>query len=246
MKSKTMGKGNKKTFKDLRKTDKSRAFNKEKDEHPSYGQISFARMQCGGEGFTLFGSKVKHHTGIALKIKKCTRSRNAYGEHYFGHSQIVEVILSPAQFTGLISSFNTEGVPCTLSWLQGEGSIETPPDHDIIEEMHVDITKEHAKIKKIADDLEKSLGELLRGAVKKEEKETIRGAVIQINNYLNSNLSFLEKQQKKRLEKATAEAVAEAESAITGIIKSAGMEAIADKIQNKLVLTDERDRTRTN
>lgn len=217
------------TVKNLRRDSKS-VIGDSVDEHESYGMISLSRQQCGGEGFSLFGSAVHHHTAIRLTISKAERMRDAYTDHYFSKDQLIEIRLSPAQFTGMISNFNTSGIPCTLRWLSGKGYLEQPPTHHIKEEMLDDITEEYAKLRKLARELEVKVESIMVGVVKKADKEEIRTLAIHVNNAVNSNLEFLQKRQKDRLERAVSEAKVEVEAAVTGIIHSAGLDAIAKNL----------------
>ncbi len=217
-----------KTVKELRTKDPhGTRRDDERDRHESYGMVSLTRQTWGGRGggCTLFGSKIKHGNVISMKISKAERSRNKYWEHYFPKQQIIEILLSPAQFTSMLTQMNTSGSPCTLAWLNGE-SIEQPPDHDTIDELKDDLAKKYSELAARVDKLKDTIDERLKGAVKAADKKEIKEAVYFIHQDLESNLGYLRKCQHEKLETAVSEAKAEVESAMVTTLINAGIEHI--------------------
>ena len=212
-----------KSVKELRVKDKGSHREHELDAHPSYGMISISRQSWGGGG-TLFGSKIKHNNIISLKISTAERSRDKYHDSYFSKDQIIEVLLSPAQFTSMLTQMNTSGVPCTLQWLKGEGTIESPPDHDTIDELKDDLTEAYAALADKINVLKESIDERLKGTVKKADKEEIKFSVMKIHQELDSNLEYLSRCQHKKLETTVSEAKAEVESAMVTTLINVGIE----------------------
>src|SRR5208337_4240325 len=100
---------------------------KREDYHdPSYAMVSFSRISAGGEGLSLFGSSIKHHSAITLSIKQARLSRDTDLSHdwYFAENRfpLIEVTLSPNQFAELLTSMNVgDGVPATLTLYNGQG-----------------------------------------------------------------------------------------------------------------------------
>lgn len=88
-------------------------------EHPSYAMVSVGR-QNGGH-YNLFGSSIKHNSSIYLRICKAKKKRNLSHDWYFSEvDPYIEILLSPTQWGELVSSFNNNGVPCTLNYRNGE------------------------------------------------------------------------------------------------------------------------------
>jgi len=218
----------KKTVKELRTKNKHGVrSDDELDEHESYGMISLTRQSWGGRGggASLFGSKIKHNNVISLKINHADRSRNKYSDFYYSKSQIIEILLSPAQFTSMLTQMNTSGSPCTLHWLNGE-SIEIPPDHDTIDELKDDLAQKYKELAARVDEMKNTIDERLKGAVKKADKEAIKEAVYFIHQDLDSNLGYLRKCQYEKLEDTVSEAKAEVESAMVTTLINAGIEQL--------------------
>ncbi len=213
-----------KTVKELRTKDtQGHRTDDERDRHVSYGMISLTRQSCGGRGATLFGSKIKHGNLISLKISHAERSRNKYCEHHFPKKQIIEILLSPAQFTSMLTQMNTSGSPCTLRWLNGE-AIEMPPYHDTIDELKDDLTTKYRELAARVDKLKATIDESLQGTVEKADKKAIKEAVFFIYQDVSSNLGYLRKCQYEKLETAVSEAKAEVESAMVTTLINAGLE----------------------
>jgi hypothetical protein len=210
--------------KDLREKGKGTFKDDDVDKHQSYAMVSISR-QSWGNGATLFGSKIKHNNILSLKISHAERNRNKYYEHYFSKKQIIEVLMSPAQFTSMLTMMNTSGSPCTLSWLNGE-SIEPPPDHDTIDELKDDLAEKYNELANTVRALKADIDGLLKGTVKKADKDAIKSAVHQIYNDVSSNILYLRKCQHEKLETTVAEAKAEVESAMVTTLINAGIEHI--------------------
>ncbi len=203
------------------------------DTHPSYGMVSINRQQCSGDGRQLFGSGIRHNTMINLCIKKARRLRDEYYDHYSAKEQLIEILLSPAQFTAMITNMNTEGTPCTLAWLKDEGRIEEPPIHNIKQEINVDLDRKYRQVSKSAALLLKDLDILLSGTVKKSDKEKIKSRLYKVEQEIRSNLPYLQKCHTEKLEDIGIQVVAEAESAITGMINKLGLKELQKQISRK-------------
>ena len=103
------------------------AFDKKtKHEHPSYGMVQFVRT--GGSSRRLFGSGLNHHSAtILLTVREGVRHHELGRDWYMGNRALVEVELSAAQFTSLLTQMNVgTGVPCTIRRYNGE--VAEPPD----------------------------------------------------------------------------------------------------------------------
>lgn len=197
----------------------------ELDEHESYGMVSICRQQWGKEGTALFGSKIQHGSVISLQVHKAQRSRSKYHEHYFQREQLFEVLLSPAQFTSMLTQMNTSGSPCTLSRVMGE-SMEAPPSHDTLEELKDDLATKYDELAERLDKLNVIVEQRLQGPVKAKDKADIKSAVYSIYQDVNSNLGYLRKCQKEKLDTAVSEAKAEVESAMVTTLINAGIEHV--------------------
>lgn len=202
------------------------------DQHPSYGLISIGMRNGQKE---LFGSGITHNTWISLKISKAERSRTGYSDHYSEKGRIIEVDMSAAQFTGLLASMNTMGVPCSLNFIKGEGYIESPPEHNVKKEMLDDIKEQFSSLSKRVTELKNNIDDLLKGPIRKAEKDQIKKAVFKLEQDINSNIPYLSQCQLEKVEEFTAQAQAEVEATLNGLVKSAGLQALQGKLHTPLL-----------
>lgn len=96
------------------------------ESHPSFAMAGVYRVSQGGAGASMFDSEIRHNHYVVLKIMRATRKRDLHRDWIFGGQQIIEVSMSMSQWGALVSSFNTEGVPVTLAWLDGRRIPEPP------------------------------------------------------------------------------------------------------------------------
>ena len=98
---------------------------KDYQSHPSYGMVSISR--CQSSGTVLHGSDIPHNSIISIEIAKGAVARDLNRNWHVRDGEIIRIDLSPVQYAELISNMNTQGVPCTLKWIKGQGTIENPP-----------------------------------------------------------------------------------------------------------------------
>ena len=72
----------------------------ERINHPSFANLYIGRSQCSGKK-ALFGSSIKHHDTITLKISPAYLKRNLNVDTYFADANsYIEIEMSEAQCTG--------------------------------------------------------------------------------------------------------------------------------------------------
>jgi hypothetical protein len=94
---------------------------------PTMVQVGFSRQTYGSEGVTLFGSSVKNNNVISLKISQSEVNRRLSQDWYHAEPRpIIEVLLTPLQFSELLTTMNVGfGVPGTLA-RHGDQNFEVP------------------------------------------------------------------------------------------------------------------------
>ena len=195
--------------------------------HESYGMISLVRRS----GTTrLFGSGVEHSSCIALKISTAYQRRRLHRDWYSDEQRVVEIELSPAQFAGLLTNMNTQGVPCTIRYVKGEGYKESPPVENKKRELVHETTEYTKNLKKQFEKLRDAAEVAITGKAKKADKEALRSELLHMGYAVDSNLKFLHQSNMQTLEGMVAQAAMEVDATVNGIIQSAGLEAIKDKI----------------
>lgn len=203
--------------------------NEQELTHPSYCMVSFSQRS----GFPkLFGSAIEtHHNYITLQVKKCSLIRDDSGDRYFGSmsGDIVEVDLSPAQFSQLLTTMNHGmGVPATLRRFDNK-AVPEPPD----------VKTEAAHISdSFKDDLKKFVNSLLKNSVPRAEeilakktltvqdKNELRGIIYSVSNQLKDHAPFIMDMFTEAVEKKVSVAKAEVDSMFTSVITKLGMKSL--------------------
>jgi hypothetical protein len=120
------------------------------ESHPAFGFISAHRVSST-PGATLFDSDIQHSHFMRVTLSRATRKRDLNRDWLHPTSELIEVDMSEAQWAAFVSSTNTSGVPCTLSWLTGEGQvpglIPAPRLHKSITEVQNAADKAFAQVK---------------------------------------------------------------------------------------------------
>jgi hypothetical protein len=212
-------------------------------EHPSYGILHISRVSGGTSAIRLFGSPLATHYGtIRLTISKGKWIHGLNHDRYFGMSKdFVEVEMSAAQFADAITSLNMgSGTPCTIRYVGGE-HIPEPPDHAT--------EAEH-----IRDNFESTLGkfttkaavyrkriEELTSKLSQKARDEIRIALDVIEHQLSSNVPFVVKQFQEATTRITTSAKAEVEAFVTGVVRAAGLQSIAEGRLPSLLPSGKRD-----
>lgn len=94
--------------------------------HPAFGHVSVHRVSAVGT--VLFDSEIKHSTYMIMRISEATRKRDLNRDWIHGDSKIItEIAMSESQWSAMIASTNTGGVPCTLQYTQMDGVVPSLP-----------------------------------------------------------------------------------------------------------------------
>jgi len=201
-------------------------------EHPSYGILHISRMSGGTSAIRLFGSPLATHYGtIRLSISKGMWVHGLHYDRYFGmNKDFIEIEMSAAQFADAITSLNIgSGTPCTIRYVGGE-RVPDPPDH-ATEAEHIRDNFENSldKYAEKAHEYRKRIEELTSTSkLSQKAKDEIRIALDVIEQQLTSNVPFVVKQFQEATTRVTTAAKAEVEAFVTGAIRAAGLQSIAE------------------
>lgn len=212
--------------------------------HPSYGLIHISRVTGGPGAKNLFGSPLAHHYGtIRLSVGTAKWIHSLHHDRYQGSlwGEHVEIEMSAAQFADMITSLNMGGgTPCTIRRLAG-AEVPSPPDH-ATEAEHIRDNFEGSldKYKAKARVYRKKIEDLTSKLSEKARRE-IRIALDVIEDQLSDNVPFVLKQFQEATTRITSSAKAEVEAFVTGVVRAAGIEAIAGGKLPSLLSSGTRD-----
>ena len=199
-------------------------------EHESYGILHISRTSGGSGAIRLFGSPLATHYGtIRLTISKGKWIHGLHHDRYYGMSKdFIEVEMSAAQFADAITSLNMgSGTPCTIRYVGG-ARVPDPPDHPT-EAEHIRDNFENSVGKYTAKAHEyRKVIDKLTSKLPAKAKEQIRVALDVIEDQLASNVPFVVKQFQEATTRITTAAKAEVDAFVTGVVRAAGLQSIAE------------------
>lgn len=195
--------------------------------HRSYGMALFSRQQHSRSP-RLFGSALKsHYSTISFRLQGGEQYHHLGRDWYHATGPVLfEVTFSAAQFADLLTNMNQGGgVPCTITYVQGE-AIEDPPEVlTEVERVKVGfagtLEEYMAKARRARTEVEdatKSLGAKLR--------DRIRVGLDVMEQQLRSNIPFILEQLNEASDKVVTAAKAEIEAFATNRIVAAGLKAL--------------------
>ena len=202
------------------------------EEHASFGVISWSRQHTvGGPGHdaNLFGSDLKHHNLISLRIMNADRRRSLSRSWIHGRELVCEVILSPHQFAEFLTSPNQgDGIPCTIKHTQKERNIEYP-GHETEAELHEKEFRQSVdKFKEIRTDVSRTMRKMQDGkTIKKGDFAELMKQVEYLMMHYESNLPFVAESFQKAMAKTVSAGKQEIEAYISKRITDAGLEALS-------------------
>jgi hypothetical protein len=195
--------------------------------HESYGLLSISRVT--GQFNTLFGSNVKHHGAIALRVSRAKLIRSdLHYDRYMDTEEVVEVYLSPTQWAEAITTLNCgSGTPCTLIHVQGK-TIEMPPETTSLTEQFNDEFKErlqkaHDKIKEHSKKVKEILN---KPTINKTDRKELASILAIIESLFTSSAPFVHDMFREACDNVVVQAKGEIESFYTTAIVNSGIAAL--------------------
>lgn len=214
-----------------------------KYSHPSYGMARLSRIS-GDFSEHLFGTEVNNSSAMMLTISNASVTQDLGDNWYYMENTLIEAYFSPIQYSELISNPNTEGVPCTLKYVQGKGSIGYKPHATQVE-------YSLQKVKDLADDLKGKvkrnktrIREILsqKGALKKADREELMKLVEGMDRELSDGIPFYTQQVKNNAERMVAEAKVDAEAFVTHIHTKLGAEILKNPQAIQMLLENKEEK----
>jgi hypothetical protein len=194
-------------------------------QKPSYGLVGFSRIT--GTGTPLFGSELRHHTMIALRVHTARVERKLSRDFIYEDKPVVEVWLSEMQFAELLTTMNIgSGVPGTITFRDGVGHIEHEAEGPKRAQFDSEVAADCKRIANRLAKLEQAVANpKIPAGVRKELEELARAT----RQDIESNLPFVQKQFREAMNRTETEAKAAVEGFMVHVITRAGLEALGAK-----------------
>lgn len=198
---------------------------------PAFGQIRIG-SRSGGKNLFMVDYPQGHY--INLEISLATLYRRGAADWVHANKEIISVSLSEVQFARLITSTNTEGVPCTLERYRdpqtGEWQNPKLPDkHGASTETFAEDVKARAKAS--AEGLKSALATVealikTPGSIRKGDLEPLRDALYHANMQLGSNLPYVVECAENAINVAAESGKAEIEAHADYVLDRIGRQAL--------------------
>lgn len=177
--------------------------------HPSFGMIQISRWS-GGTKNRLFQSNVDIQTGISIKISRAELRRNLSTDFLYPYEGLVEVNLSPAQFSDMLVNMNTIGVPCTIAAYRDDTGKHICPAYP--EDFDNELNRIEQEFNKAIKDLEitspeeeEALKEITSRLPKKEQAR-LMSLLQQIRGRVKGHIPFIRDQFEESLSRTMTQA----------------------------------------
>jgi hypothetical protein len=219
---------------------------RETERHPSYGLIGFHRVTHGGPN-KLFASRlINHPTTILMRVYQAKIEHELSKDWIYAddHRQpLVEVELSPAQFSELLTTMNVgDGVPCTIRYCRDGKShrIGPVPQEHLAEQekIYKGFTKQLDEFVNSIGEREQRLEELLskKGKLTIKEREEIKNLSLGLFRFFYDHAPFILKSFEESAEKVASEAKSSIDNFVTTALTKLGLESLKDRLQPKTSL----------
>ena len=215
----------------------------ERIKHPSFANLYIGRSQSSGK-VALFGSSIKHHDIINLRISPAFMDRDLnYDRYYAENLPYIEIAMSQSQFAQAITSLNMgAGVPVTLTRLNGE-YIEPCPFVDKREQFSNEFREEMQDLTKKLKETTKAVEELIQNkrTFTKADKEQILSTLNAVTMQLGSNYPYMYSMFNEQMDKTVTEAKAEIESHLQARMEDVALKAMGKAQEPEMLPEEEQD-----
>jgi len=193
-----------------------------KKTHESFGIVGWSRVS--GTSNDLFGSTLSHDNTVRITISEGVLYRDLNRDWFGTEGAIVEIELSPIQFSEFLTTPNQGvGIPCTIRYLQGKGSIKGVPIESKRMEAEKEFKQSCLQIGKEFNVLEDHVKNLNIG---KGVKEGIMGRIYEVSRIVRDYIPFMQSSFNEQVDKSVIEAKHSVEAYVEGKIRQVGLENI--------------------
>lgn len=203
--------------------------------HPAYAQIGVSRVSGHAN---LYDSDFSHKNFITISICRSEKYRGLNRDWHHGREELIEVMLSEAQWATFVSSPNVGGgVPCTLNNLRGESVPSLPDAKDTRSLFKVEMNEMVAELQNDLSNITKELD----GPLGKKKVEDIRKSLELLNKRLTESTGFVADQFDEHIEHTVEKAKIEVNAYVTNLVHRIGLDAITNA-NVPILLTNTKDK----
>lgn len=209
--------------------------NKKQEDY--MGKISWSRVMCSHPQ-PMFGTEIKTSNPVKIEITNASEERGLNRNWFFTEERIVELEMTPIQWAEFLTSGNTEGVPCTLKFIRGQGILSEPKVEDVKKVFNNEVEQHFDEIKEDFSVLSSKVKALSMKIGKTNTKE-LEDLLYKLNMNITSNMDYIKKSFKEEMTKMVGKAKAEFNAFIETRVHEIGIEEL--KKGNVSFLEDKKD-----
>lgn len=173
------------------------------EKHSSFGSIQWNRCTTTGMS-DLFGTSMQHDNIISLTISEAESTRSLNKTKYFPVKKIIEVNMSPNQFSEFITNPNNgSGVPCTIRFRQDIGKIDGMLIKSQRLQYENDFKNKLNDIGKTFDILKNTLDDI---KITQKDKQKLSSAIFEVSRIINDEIPFIQKSFNEQIDNSVNEA----------------------------------------
>lgn len=200
---------------------------KDRISHPAFGAICVNRVSGSfGHDTKLHASDFKHQKYISLEIHEAVINRQDSWDHHMPTKKVFEIAMTEAQWATFVSSFGQgSGVPCTLTWLKGQGRFPTIDMEPQVEHLRTKALERVDQLLNPILELEKLLA---TAKMPVGVRKSLQAQTCKLKQELQHNLPYFLKNFEEHMETTVEKAKSEVHAYISNRINEAGLAALQD------------------
>lgn len=188
--------------------------------HPSFAQIQVSRINGHR---VMYDSDFNSHNYIGLRISKSELKRDLSHDWHHEKDELIEVCMSEAQWATMVSSLNTSGTPCTLTYLMGKQIDRLPEPTDRVNQFNAELSKHwlHA-----VEQLTEAQALVATLGLSKAKAAALESILNKAKSNISGNAQFVEKSFNEHMENSVEKAKCEANAYLYHVVQRAGLDAL--------------------
>jgi hypothetical protein len=176
----------------------------EKFNHPSFGKISISKSQSSGN-MRFYGTDLPQSTFYTLRIHSSALEKSVHRDYYSDEKSIIEVRLTPLQFSEMITTMNTMGTPCTIAYRDGKKVEELPKILSSKEFILNEFEETTKTVRNSFRDIENEINSILNKLPKKDQ-ELLKSKIWSMGKQIDDVMPYLLGEFQERVDTISAEA----------------------------------------
>lgn len=206
-------------------------------QHPAFGMVHAQRVSGQRD---LFQVDYPQDHWVELVIESATLNRNNAHDRVHGNHELMRIAMSSVQWAGLLTSMNTQGVPCTLSRytdpFTGDFLMpKLPPKHVADTQTFTDEIEERAR--KSVEGVRMAsarLDEIMKGPLRKGDLAEVQELLRAAQGAMESGVTYTVEMAAEKINDAAEHAKAEVNAHIDFSMMRLGERALGARLQDAI------------